>query len=109
MRIHRAAAVVVVAASAMLAFAGVASAQDRDCSDFSTQAEAQDALQPGDPERLDDDNDGIACETLPAGSSSSSDDDDDESESNDDDEDATQVRTLPRGGVDTGDGSTVGR
>lgn len=107
MRIRRLVAVVVVAAAAMLSYVGVASAQDRDCSDFSTQAEAQDALRPGDPERLDDDNDGKACETLPAGSSSSSDDDDDESES--DDDDTTQVRTLPRGGVDTGDGSTVGR
>jgi hypothetical protein len=41
MRVRRAAIVAVVAAGAMLPFAGVASAQDRDCSDFSTQAEAQ--------------------------------------------------------------------
>lgn len=40
---------------------------DRDCSDFSSQPEAQaffEANQPGDPHRLDRDRDGIACETL---------------------------------------------
>src|SRR6476659_1203325 len=43
----------------------VAKAVDYDCSDFSTQAEAQRYLLPGDPYRLDGDNDGIACESLP--------------------------------------------
>jgi micrococcal nuclease len=40
---------------------------DYDCSDFSTQAEAQRVLDsaPGDPYRLDGDNDGVACESLP--------------------------------------------
>jgi hypothetical protein len=41
---------------------------DRDCSDFNTQEEAQRFYErsgPGDPHRLDRDNDGIACETLP--------------------------------------------
>ena len=38
---------------------------DVDCGDFTTQAEAQAYLLPGDPHRLDRDNDGIACETLP--------------------------------------------
>jgi hypothetical protein len=41
---------------------------DRDCSDFGTQREAQEFYErngPGDPHRLDRDNDGIACETLP--------------------------------------------
>lgn len=41
---------------------------DRDCSDFSTQAEAQaffEAAGPGDPHRLDHDGDGVACESLP--------------------------------------------
>lgn len=45
---------------------------DRDCSDFSTQPEAQQFFerhQPGDPHRLDGDGDGIACESLPGGSS----------------------------------------
>ena len=37
-------------------------------SDFDTQREAQDFFkrhQPGDPHRLDGDNDGVACESLP--------------------------------------------
>ena len=41
---------------------------DRDCADFSTEAEAQKFFKsqgPGDPHRLDDDNDGRACEALP--------------------------------------------
>ncbi|MGP1385156.1 MAG: thermonuclease family protein [Thainema sp.] len=40
---------------------------DCDCSDFSTQAEAQRVLEafPGDPHRLDGDDDGQACESLP--------------------------------------------
>lgn len=40
---------------------------DRDCSDFNSWHEAQafyEANQPGDPHRLDADNDGIACEAL---------------------------------------------
>ena len=40
---------------------------DRDCSDFSTQAEAQaffDAAGAGDPHRLDSDGDGVVCESL---------------------------------------------
>ncbi len=42
-------------------------AGDRDCSDFRTWREAQDFYEragPGDPHRLDADNDGIACEAL---------------------------------------------
>lgn len=40
---------------------------DCDCSDFSTQAQAQAVLDafPGDPHRLDGDRDGVACESLP--------------------------------------------
>lgn len=40
-------------------------AGDLDCSDFSTQAEAQSYLSAGDPHRLDNDDDGKACESLP--------------------------------------------
>ncbi len=42
---------------------------DLDCSDFDTQPEAQAVLEqdPGDPNGLDGDNDGIACEDLPGG------------------------------------------
>jgi hypothetical protein len=40
---------------------------DPDCSDFSTQEEAQAVLDqdPSDPNRLDGDQDGLACERLP--------------------------------------------
>ncbi len=42
---------------------------DRDCGDFATQPEAQAHMNahPGDPDGLDGDNDGIACESLPGG------------------------------------------
>jgi hypothetical protein len=39
--------------------------RDRDCSDFADRSEAQRALRPGDPDRLDADKDGLACEHLP--------------------------------------------
>jgi hypothetical protein len=42
-----------------------ASAVDYDCADFSSQAEAQEYLYPGDPHNLDGDSDGVACEDLP--------------------------------------------
>jgi Excalibur calcium-binding domain len=42
-----------------------AQAVDYDCSNFATQAEAQGYLLPGDPYRLDGDDDGVACEDLP--------------------------------------------
>jgi LPXTG-motif cell wall-anchored protein len=44
-------------------------AQDLDCADFSTQAEAQAQLGADDPHGLDADSDGVACEELPAGTS----------------------------------------
>jgi len=47
---------------------GETSAEDRDCSDFDTQPEAQrffEAHQPGDPHGLDGNGDGEACESLP--------------------------------------------
>ena len=49
---------------------GETSTQDRDCSDFDTQPEAQrffERHQPGDPHNLDGDGDGQACESLPGG------------------------------------------
>jgi hypothetical protein len=42
-----------------------APARDYDCEDFETQEEAQYYLAPGDPYGLDDDGNGLACETLP--------------------------------------------
>ena len=119
MRVRRAALVLVVAAGAAFPLAGVANAQDRDCADFATQAEAQAVLDvdSSDPNRLDADNDGEACEDLPAGVATSNDDDEDApaATSNDDDnsdngdgsDDADQVSVKPQGGVATGDGSTA--
>lgn len=57
--------ILTAAVFALLAFASPASARDYDCGDFSTQAQAQKYLLPGDPYRLDSDGDGVACESLP--------------------------------------------
>ena len=102
MKIRTHAAAFVVAAAATLSLTGVAAAQpaDRDCPDFATQAEAQAALDSaiGDPERLDRDGDGIACDSEfadgPRGEEPADEESDDE-----------QIAVAPRGGVDTGDGS----
>ncbi len=52
---------------ALVLYAPAAMAQDLyDCGDFATQEEAQQQLLPGDPYGLDEDGDGIACETLPS-------------------------------------------
>ena len=117
MHIRSLAAAIVIAAAATLPLAGVAVAvPDRDCSDFATQEEAQAALLPGDPERLDDNDDGVACESLPHGdpparrsaepsasrtvkpSASRSAEPGNRNRGG-------QVRTKPKGSVDTGDGS----
>jgi hypothetical protein len=82
------------------------STRDRDCADFDTQAEAQAVLDddPSDPERLDADDDGIACEsfgyadeveTVPAAVT----EDQSASEHHD------SAPAYPVGGVDAGDGS----
>jgi hypothetical protein len=50
-------------------YADKAAAQDLNCSSFATQEEAQAVLNsnPSDPNNLDGDNDGSACEDLPSG------------------------------------------
>ncbi len=65
-----AAAAAVLAAAMCFPLAGVAAAQDLDCADFQTQAEAQAVYNqnPSDPHNLDGDNDGKACEGNPLGS-----------------------------------------
>ena len=116
MRFRHALTVAVLTVAGALPLAGAAHAQpDRDCADFASQAEAQEALDGsvGDPERLDANDDGVACEsyfrdaaatttqtTEPAPTSAPAEED------QDDQDDPGQVRVLPRGGVDTGDGST---
>lgn len=68
MRLGKALLLATIGALALLAWAPTgASALDYDCSDFATQTEAQEYLLPGDPYRLDGDNDGVACEDLPHG------------------------------------------
>ena len=61
----------IAAAAVSLALIGPApfafAATDKDCSDFQYQEDAQAVYNadPSDPNRLDNDNDGIACESLP--------------------------------------------
>jgi endonuclease YncB( thermonuclease family) len=66
---RRLTAILAALAAIWLVMAAPAAGQDRDCSDFDNQAEAQEFFEnagPGDPHRLDgSDNDGRACEALP--------------------------------------------
>jgi len=98
MRRTSATAGVLVTAALSLGLSGTAHAQDLDCSDFATQPEAQAVFNQdlNDPNNLDADNDGIACEALSGGMA----------------EDNTplggnQVSTQPQGAVAAGDGSTA--
>ena len=74
-----------VAPAAVPAAPGRAPSRDRDCPDFASQADAQAALDTvsSDPERLDADGDGIACEQHFG-------------------DDSRQIPVRPVGGVDTG-------
>ncbi|WSQ07639.1 excalibur calcium-binding protein [Streptomyces sp. NBC_01231] len=70
MRRHTGAIGTLIALAAIVPSADTAHAQDLDCPDFTYQEEAQAVLNtdPGDPNRLDEDqgpDDGIACEALP--------------------------------------------
>jgi hypothetical protein len=61
---------IAVFAFAVLPSGAAAQGVDRDCADFATQAEAQSFFvgaggPAADPHRLDADNDGVACESLP--------------------------------------------
>jgi Excalibur calcium-binding domain len=81
-----AAAAAVLAAALCFPLAGVAAAQDLDCANFQTQAEAQAVYNqnPSDPHNLDGDYDGKACEGNPLGSAE-----------------------HPAGGMETGAGGTA--
>ncbi len=79
-----------VAASVLAATPAVAaSSADLDCPDFTSQSQAQAVYDsnPSDPNRLDADNDGIACDDAGGSSVSSS---------------------APQDGVETGAGGTAG-
>ena len=68
LRMRRLAVTLALAIAAGLPLTGTAFAQaDRDCPDFPNQAAAQSALESraGDPERLDADHNGVACEDFP--------------------------------------------
>ncbi|WP_447007331.1 excalibur calcium-binding domain-containing protein [Saccharothrix isguenensis] len=97
MLLSRFAGAAVLAASTTLSLVGAANAhQDRDCADFSNQAEAQRFFDSAavNYHRLDANNDGIACEHLPAPSHVPT-------------ARRTQAPQPPVGAIDTGDGSTV--
>jgi LPXTG-motif cell wall-anchored protein len=72
------------------------------CEDFTTQSEAQAVLDadPSDPNRLDADGDGIACEGLPAGNGD--DNGDDNGEGGQGGADRDDDKGLPVTGVSTG-------
>jgi len=65
-------AVVIATALGVGVLVPAAGAQDLNCDDFATQEDAQAVLDgtPGDPNGLDSDEDGIACEDLPSGGTS---------------------------------------
>jgi hypothetical protein len=96
MRLPRAAAVVVLTAAVSLPLTGTASAVDLDCADFPNQAAAQVVLDadPADPNGLDSNGNGVACEAYGYTSVAST---------------AGQVAVQPTGGVAAGDGSSAGR
>src|SRR4051794_36787177 len=61
-------AMIVAAAAAVGIAVGAAPAsspEDYDCADFAFQEDAQAKLLAGDPYRLDQDGDGVACQSLP--------------------------------------------
>ena len=90
MRIRKSLAVLTLAIGVSVPMAGTALAVERDCADFASQADAQAALvaDPTDPELLDANHNGIACEDFDYAAGG-------------------QVATPPAGGVATGDGSTL--
>jgi hypothetical protein len=98
MRLRTSVAAAVVFAAVSVPMTGTALAADVDCADFPTQAQAQAVLvaDPADPNGLDGNDNGTACEDhtftgVPAAASTAP---------------APQVSTLPAGSVAAGDGST---
>lgn len=107
-----AAALLASSLASSAAYAGTTG--DLNCSDFATQAEAQAEFDadPSDPNGLDRDSDGIACETLPsvAGEDQESDfvdNDGNDPGTSEEDEDSGDTMQgggpMPVGGVDTGE------
>ncbi len=85
--------------AALLFAAAPVQANGHNCRDYDTQEEAQAAFDadPSDPNGLDRDNDGVACETRPGSGDMGG------------MEDPPQMTGgTPAGGVDTGGGGTAG-
>ena len=92
MSLRRCTVAIILTAGMSVPLAGTAlAAPDRDCADFASQADAQAAFDavPGDPERLDANNNNVACENYSYAGAGGG-----------------QVATSPRGGVAAGDGSS---
>jgi len=96
MRLRTSVAAAVAFAAVSVPMTGTALAADVDCADFPTQAQAQAVLvaDPTDPNGLDGNHNGTACEDhafagVPAAATP-----------------APQVATMPAGSIAAGDGST---
>ncbi|WP_229378524.1 excalibur calcium-binding domain-containing protein [Streptomyces sp. VRA16 Mangrove soil] len=91
-----------VAGAALVPVAGTAYAADKDCADFASQAQAQAWYDshPGDPDRLDRDGDGQACEDYTGYSSASTPTPTPTSTPSS----SIGTSTMPQGGVRTGSG-----
>jgi hypothetical protein len=96
MRVRSTVAAVVLTTGLSIPLVGTASAADLDCADFPNQAAAQVVLEadPTDPNRLDANDNGQACETYGYATVAAT---------------PGQVGALPAGGVAAGDGSSAGR
>ncbi|MCU1606446.1 MAG: uncharacterized protein JWP46_2911 [Modestobacter sp.] len=95
MRLRPTAAAVVLFTGLTVPLAGTALAADVDCADFASQAQAQAVLvgDPGDPNGLDANRNGVACENYPYAATSPG--------------PGTQVAAVPAGGVAAGDGTAA--
>lgn len=93
MRLRRCATTIVLTAGMSVPFVGSALAADLNCADFGSQAEAQAVLvaDPSDPNNLDANDNGQACEEFGYTGTGS----------------GGEVSTTPSGGVAAGDGSTA--
>jgi hypothetical protein len=82
---------------------------DYDCADFSTQEEAQEVYEEdySDPNYLDGDDDGVACEALPSGYDSYSSDYGDSYDYNDDYSDYSSSDSYDTESADDGGTSTA--
>jgi hypothetical protein len=112
MRLHHVAAAAALAGAATLTVASPASADHLNCSDFDSQEAAQSVYDadPSDPNGLDgNDDDGLACESLPSGGSALTSGEISDlhatSGGSDEDDADDSGMVMPRGGVAAGGGS----